>query len=49
MRVMLRGWAGFLASAITAAAASTWTQGWHTATTCVPGPIFSSHWMMWVT
>ncbi len=36
--VMLRGWPGCPACAITAAAVSTWTQGWQTATTCVSGP-----------
>ena len=39
--VMLRGCALLPACAITAAAASTATQGWHTASTWVPGPITS--------
>ena len=39
--VMERGCAGLPACAITATAASTATQGWHTASTCAPGPIAS--------
>ena len=37
--VRLRGRAGSRSSAISAAAASTGTAGWQTATTCAPGPI----------
>ena len=38
IRVMLRGCAGWSSSAMIATAASTATQGWHTATICAPGP-----------
>ena len=47
--VMLRGCAGLPFCAITAAAASTATQGWQTATTCAPGPITSRNWIRWST
>jgi len=46
IRVMLRGVAACFISAIAATAASTCTQGWHTAITCAPGPICSRNWMM---
>ena len=39
IRVSDRGWQGWSSSAISAAAASACTQGWHTATTCAPGPM----------
>ena len=38
IRVMLSGWAGLPSAAMVATAASTCTQGWHTAITCMPGP-----------
>ncbi|MCY1384194.1 hypothetical protein D9M69_724180 [compost metagenome] len=40
--VRLRGVAGWSSSAMSAVAASAATQGWHTATMCVPGPTAST-------
>jgi len=45
--VRLRGWAGSSSSAIRAVAASAATHGWHTAITCVPGPMVWMKRIMW--
>src|ERR1700737_573639 len=47
INVMLRGWAGSESSAMIATAASTATQGWHTPTTCTPGPSTCRKVMTW--
>src|SRR5581483_11083251 len=47
--VMLRGWAGLFAWAMTATAVSTCTHGWQTATTCERPPRNSSQPTRWAT